>query len=74
MNERWKYQVKMGGFWGIFMIVFMTLFEIKEKSISEQFSSSDFYIRAISYLVIGVFVLGYFNWKAKEKRENTNKQ
>ena len=73
MSERWKYQLKMGGFWGIFMIIFMTLFEIKEKSISEQLSSPNFYIRAISYLVLGIFVLGYFNWKSKVKRENSNK-
>ena len=74
MSERWKYQLKMGGFWGVFMIVFMTLFEIKEKSISEQLSSTDFYFRAISYLVIGIFVLGYFNWKSKVRRENIDKQ
>ena len=74
MSERWKYQLKMGGFWGIFMIIFMTLFEIKEKSISEQLSSKDFYFRAISYLVLGIFVLGYFNWKSKVKREKVDKQ
>ena len=70
MSERWKYQLKMGGFWGIFMSVFMTLFEIKEKSITQQVSSIDFYIRALSYLVIGIFVLGYYSWKSKVKREN----
>ena len=74
MSERWKYQIKMGGFWGIFMIIFMTLFEIKEKPFMEQLSSTNFYIRSLSYITIGIFVLGYFNWKAKEAREKTDKQ
>ncbi|WP_298139955.1 hypothetical protein [Flavobacterium sp.] len=69
MSERWKYQLKMGGFWGLFMVVFMTLFELKEKTVSQQLSEANFYIRAITYIVIGIFVLGYFNWKEKEKRE-----
>ena len=37
MSERWKYQIKMGGFWGIFMVIFMTLFQLKEKNPTEFF-------------------------------------
>jgi hypothetical protein len=74
MSERWKYQLKMGGFWGVFMVVFMTLFELKEKTISQQLSENNFYIRAVSYIVIGIFVLGYFSWKEKVKRENSTKK
>jgi cell division protein FtsW (lipid II flippase) len=74
MSERWKYQLKMGGFWGVFMVVFMTLFELKEKSVSQQLSENNFYIRAISYIIIGIFVLGYFSWKEKVKRENSAKK
>jgi hypothetical protein len=70
MSERWKYQLKMGGFWGVFMVIFMTLFELKEKTISQQLSDANFYVRAVSYIVIGIFVLGYFSWKEKIKREN----
>jgi hypothetical protein len=70
MSERWKYQLKSGGLWGVFMIIFMTLFEIKEKPFVEQINSYNFYFRAVVYLIIGIFVLGYFNWKAKIKREN----
>jgi hypothetical protein len=68
-NERWKYQIKMGGFWGIFMSVFLLLFELKEKPILEQLSSTNFYIRALGYVVVGIFVLGYFSWKAKVEKE-----
>ena len=74
MSERWKYQLKMGGFWGVFMVVFMTLFELKEKTVSQQLSDNNFYVRAVSYIVIGIFVLGYFSWKEKVKREKNDKQ
>jgi len=74
MSERWKYQLKMGGFWGVFMVIFMTLFELKEKTISQQLSDANFYVRAVSYIVIGIFVLGYFSWKEKIKREKNDKQ
>ena len=72
MSERWKYQLKSGGLWGVFMIVFMTLFDIKEKPFTEQINSNSFYFRVFVYLVVGIFVLGYFNWKAKIKRENNS--
>ncbi len=74
MSERWKYQLKMGGFWGVFMVIFMTLFELQEKTIPQQLADRNFYIRAVGYIVIGVFVLGYFNWKEKIKRENSDKK
>lgn len=70
MSERWKYQLKMGGFWGVFMTVFMTLFEIKEKPLMEQITSYNFYLRAVVYISVGIFVLGYYNWKQKEKSQS----
>lgn len=69
MNERWKYQIKTGGFWGIFMTVFTILFELKQVSFLEQISKPTFYIRLVGYVIVGIFVLGYFNWKAKLKKE-----
>lgn len=74
MSERWKYQIKTGGFWGIFMTVFNVLFEIKEKSLIEQLTSKTFYLKLVVYVLVGIFALGYFNWKQKLKRENSNKQ
>jgi hypothetical protein len=72
MSERWKYQLKTGGFWGIFMSVFNLLFEMQEKPISIQLTSVGFYVRALIFILVGIFILGYFNWKAKVKRETTN--
>ncbi len=70
MSERWKYQIKMGGFWGLFMVAFMTLFELQEKPFMEQISSHNFYLRAVVYLVVGIFGLGYFNWKQMQKNKS----
>ncbi len=67
MNERWQYQLKTGGIWGVFMVVFTILFDLKEKPLTEQFSNSNFYLRSVIYIGIGIFVLGYFNWRAKNK-------
>ncbi|MFN8324178.1 MAG: hypothetical protein U0T80_00190 [Flavobacteriaceae bacterium] len=66
MIERWKYQVKVGLFWGLFMSVF-NLFFNKDKTMSEQLVSQEFYIRLFVFSVGGVFVLGYIMWKQKEK-------
>ena len=72
MNERWKYQIKTGGIWGIFMTVFNVLFDIKETPFLEQVATPNFYIRATAYIIVGIFVLGYFSWKSKVK-QLTNK-
>jgi putative Mn2+ efflux pump MntP len=69
MSERWKYQLKTGGIWGVFMVIVITVFDLKDKPLIEQLSSWNFYVRSIIYIGIGIFVLGYFNWKAKEKRD-----
>jgi hypothetical protein len=70
MSERWKYQLKMGGFWGLFMSFFNLLFELQEKPINIQLSSANFYIRAAGFLAIGIFFLGYMGWKEKIKRQS----
>lgn len=69
MSERWKYQLKMGGFWGIFMAIFSSLFSLKERSLSEQLSSTDFYIRLAGFLIFGIFGLGYMNWKSSQRQK-----
>ena len=64
MSERWKFQIKIGLFWGVLMSVFNLLFEIQEHTIREQLSKPGFYFRAINFIVVGIFVLGYINWKS----------
>lgn len=70
MSERWKYQFKMGGFWGGFMTLFSALFDIQEKPFMEQIMSYNFYLRAIVFISVGIFILGYFNWKQKLKNQS----
>ena len=70
MSERWQYQIKTGGIWGIFMIVFNVLFNIKEIPFAEQIATSHFYFRAAAYIGVGIFILGYFTWKSKMKQQN----
>lgn len=70
MSERWKYQIKTGAFWGIFMSVFNVLFEIQEKPLTVQLSSPVFYFRAVVFILVGIFLLGYVNWKQKVKQQN----
>lgn len=71
MSERWKYQVKVGLPWGIFMTVFMALFGMGDKPFSEQIQSWVFYFQMSCFLLFGVFVLGYSSWKSKMRREST---
>lgn len=67
MSERWKYQIKMGGIWGIFMTVFMTWFEVKQHPLAEQLVSPQLYIRLAGFLAFGIFILGYYTWKNRSK-------
>ncbi len=73
MNKRWNYQLVTGGLWGVFMTAFNVLFEFKDKPLAQQLVSANFYIRAVVFILVGIFVLGYFNWKAKVKREQEQK-
>lgn len=68
MNERWKYQIKTGLPWGIFMTVFMILFEIRQVPFLEQVSKPFFYFKAFAYVAVGIFILGYSSWKSKIKK------
>ncbi len=68
MSERWKYQLKIGLFWGLFMTLFNILFELQEKTIQEQLASSNFYLRAVVFTVTGIFLLGYMNWKSRQNQ------
>ena len=70
MSERWKYQITMGSIWGVFMTVFNVLFDIKEIPFSEQVATPNFYFRAVAYILVVVFVLGYFTWKSKVKQQS----
>jgi hypothetical protein len=68
MSERWKYQIKTGAPWGVFMIIITLFFGLKEKPFMSQIADSNFYLRSVGYILFGIFVLGYSSWKAKNKK------
>ena len=57
-------------FLGCIYDCFQTAFALKEKPFAIQIADSGFYIRAVGFLLFGVFALGYSSWKAKIKRES----
>lgn len=38
-----------------------------DKSVAEELSSPQFYVRAGIMTILGIFFVGYFNWREKEK-------
>lgn len=68
MSERWKYQIKTGAPWGVFMIIITLFFGLKENPLTAQIADPNFYLRSAGYVLFGIFVLGYSSWKAKKKQ------
>jgi hypothetical protein len=69
MSERWKYQLKIGVFWSLFMTFFMAI--NNEKSFSEQINSSDLYVRLGINFLVGIFIMGYLTWKGQDEKNNS---
>jgi hypothetical protein len=68
MSERWKYQIKTGAPWGVFMIAITTFFGLKENPFMSQIADPNFYFRAVGFILFGIFALGYSSWKTKNKK------
>lgn len=69
MSERWRFQIKTGIFWGLFMIGFSTWSLSGSTPLANQFADNSYYFRAVGYIIFGIFVLGYSSWTAKKRRE-----
>lgn len=52
MSERWKYQVKTGVFWGLFMIGFSTWYLSGTTPLATQLADNGYYFRAVGYIVL----------------------
>jgi hypothetical protein len=70
MSERWKYQIKSGSFFGVTMTIVSSLFDLSEKDFTAIFFSYKFIVRLVIFLILGIFVLGYYNWKEKIKKQS----
>ncbi len=66
MSERWKYQLQYGLVWGLVVTLITFLFGLTQKTIDESLTLG-LLLRGLIYCVIGVFVLGYFQWRARQK-------
>ncbi len=76
MSERWKYQIKTGLPFGIMMPVVMISFDWfgSSESFTETFLSKKFLVYLIVFLLVGVFLIGYSNWREKRKNNEYNNQ
>jgi len=59
MSERWKHQFKSGLTWAITALVILTVMDFKNNTWER------FLLRLVVFVLVGVFVLGYFSWKKK---------
>ncbi len=73
MNERWKYQIKTGLPFGFSMPIILTLWDWYDTSFTEAFFTKKFLISVVVFIFVGVFAIGYSNWKEKQKNEMYNK-
>ena len=72
MRNRWKFQLKVGLFWGILMSLMFVLFNLNEMTFMEQFKTTNFYFRTIGFILSGVFLVGYVNWKEKNRSDKND--
>jgi multisubunit Na+/H+ antiporter MnhB subunit len=59
MSERWIHQIKSGLTWAITALVILTVMDYKNNTWER------FLLRLVVFVLVGVFVLGYFSWKKK---------
>lgn len=74
MNDRWKYQIKTGLPFGILMPIVLTSFDWYGTSFAAAFFTEKFLIKLVVFLFVGIFLIGYSNWREKRKNEEYNKQ
>lgn len=70
MSERWKFQIKYGLIWGLMVSFIMAGFDLFEMSFEDAFLSKKNLSRMLLFVVSGIFVVSYFSWKKKIKRES----
>jgi hypothetical protein len=70
MSERWKYQIRIGLFFGFFMSLFSTVFDCFDTSFKETFLPRIIILKVLIFFATGIFIIGYINWKKKNKNES----
>ncbi|MES2545313.1 MAG: hypothetical protein V4548_10535 [Bacteroidota bacterium] len=70
INERWKYQIKIGLPFGILLSICMSFPRSLRTSFSEEFLSTGFLLQLFVSIVGGIFGFGYYIWKEKVKKDS----
>jgi cytochrome c biogenesis factor len=74
MSERWKCQIKSGLPFGLLLPIVLGLFDWYGTSFSEAFFTIKFLISLLVFLLGGIFVIGYYNWKEVQKNIEYNEE
>ena len=74
MSERWKCQIKSGLPFGLLLPIFLGLLDWYGTSFTDAFFTLKFLISLLVFLFLGIFVIGYYNWREKRKTLEYNKQ
>ena len=74
MSERWKYQIKSGLPFGLLLPIVLGLLDWYGTSFSEDFFTLKFLISLLVFLLGGIFVIGYYNWKEVQKNIEYNEE
>ena len=70
MSERWKFQLKNGLIWGLLVSFITAAFNLYSMSFEDAFLSKKNLSRMLLFVISGIFVVSYFSWKKKIKRES----
>ena len=70
MSERWKYQVKTGGLWGLIIAIVIPTLDLFQISAEQAFLSRHNLFRTVYFIIIGVFLIGYLSWRKKVKSDS----
>lgn len=71
MSKKWQFQIKNGVRWGIILSLCLLIFDLLERSFEDAFFSKRNLFRTLYFVLFGIFVIGYLNWKKKIKRDNS---
>lgn len=74
MSERWKHQIKTGLPFGIIMPILLASFEWYGTTFESAFFTRKFLIQLSIFLFCGIFIIGYSNWRERQKNNEYNKQ
>lgn len=63
-----------GTIWAVFLFIFVTLFDLSEKSFAEAFLSKEALLKLLVWLVAGVVIYGPLIWWANNSRYKKMKE